>query len=115
VGKVVDYADYAFNGSAPGAQYDLELEIPNEYELVEINQLVAIDENSAPGFVKLGLKIGDTYHWYKSSASPTAGTTVSVQGKIYARGGQKVVARFANATAGDDVRLFVNGKARLKE
>jgi len=108
------YRDYAFKVAAASAQVDLEIKVPLEYAVVVLHKVVAVDYTSSPGFVKLGVLDGKTYHWYNIAASPTAGTTVYIPQRVLVVGGDKIVARFQDATEDDELWLWINGLAYKK-
>jgi hypothetical protein len=108
------YRDYAFKIAASTAQADLEIKVPLEYAVVVLHKVVAVDYTSSPGFVKLGVLDGKTYHWYHIAASPAAGTTVYIPQRVLVVGGDKIVARFQDATEDDELWLWINGLAYKK-
>ena len=109
------FSDYKYKVAESTGPTDLEIDVPEEVGLLELHQVAAMDKTSAPAKVYLGLKVGLTYHWFASAASPAAGTVTHIQGRIYASGGTKIVVRFADATTGDELWLFANGLTYWKK
>jgi len=105
----VPYVDQVHEGNPPGAQYDLVLELPPGRSVYEIHQCIARDVDSAVTAVWIGISDGNAYYWLHKEAASSANQFIKVARHFYVPAGWKIVARFADATAGDDLYLTVNG------
>ena len=74
-----------------------------------ITSIAAIDVNSSPTVVRLGVYDGNLEYWHKSKTSPTANETVLYTGMLTLGEGDRIRGRFEGVTLNDDLYVFING------
>lgn len=95
--------------SAAAAVTDLDDQPVDSTEIRIITEIVAIDQNNAPALVSVGAVINGTFNVFESLASPGAGVSTRFSGQLILKDSDFIRGRFADPTAGDNLRLNISG------